>query len=178
MKKRFADGSSLKNVKKEFFNKAIEDQEFKGNVCLLKINKVIEPWYVTDDGETDCILDNNYKWLEIYPKNEKYAITVMYNDKNQLIEWYFDIVKNIGVEDGIPYIDDLYLDLVIKPDGRIIILDEDELEGALKIGDITKQDFNLAYDTMEKLKKKYTNSLEELYNYTNKFYKMFNKEFN
>lgn len=172
MKKRFAN-SRLSDVEKEFFVKRIDEEYFKGNICLLKLNRVENPWYVKDFGKIDCIVDNNYKWLEIYPDNEKYAITAMYNDKNELIEWYFDMAKNIGKENGIPYIDDLYLDLVIKQDGTVVILDENELEAALKTGDITEEDFELAYNTMRRIKSKYVNNLDELYDFTNKLYKMF-----
>ena len=36
------------------------------------------------------------------------------------------------MQDGIPYEDDLYLDVVIVHDGRIHLLDEDELEQAYR----------------------------------------------
>ena len=116
MKKRFANG--VKEGENEYFIKQINEDYFKGYICLVKIKNVKHPWIINDEDYSGCILDENYEWLEIYPDNEKYAITVMYDDKKNLIEWYFDMVKLNGVENGISYIDDLYLDLVIRRNGK------------------------------------------------------------
>ncbi len=35
------------------------------------MKNVKKPWIVKDDELEDCILDENYEWLEIYPDNEK-----------------------------------------------------------------------------------------------------------
>ena len=121
-------------------------------------------------------MDDNYEWLEIYPDDEKYAITVMFDDKKNLVEWYFDTIKRSGIENDIPYIDDLYLDLVIRRNGNQIILDEDELKEALEANDITKEDFEMAYKAVNELKEKYSNNLDELLELTNKLYDKFEAE--
>ena len=95
----------------------------------------------------------------------------MFDDNNNLIEWYFDMIKTNGVENGVPYIYDLYLDLVIKSNGKEVVLDEDELKEALNNRDISKNDFNMAYKTMKKIQDKYRNNLGELIELTNKLYK-------
>ena len=95
-------------------------------ICLLNSPREFATIDVNDFGKEECIFANNYKWLEIYPDNEKYAITVMYDNNNNLIEWYFDMIKSGGTENGIPYINDLYLDYVIKEDGKEVILDEND----------------------------------------------------
>ena len=100
----------------------------------------------------------------------------MYDNKKNLIEWYFDMVKLNGIENGIPYIDDLYLDLVIRRNGKQIILDEDELEEALNEKDITKDDFDMAYRTMREIQNKYGDNLDDLIELTNKLYNKFNNE--
>jgi predicted RNA-binding protein associated with RNAse of E/G family len=128
----------------------------------------------TKDGDfIACLLDENYIWLEVYPDNENYAITIMYDDKNNLIEWYFDIAKEVGIENGVPYEDDLYLDMLIKPNGEEIVLDEDELKLALNTNQINQNDYELAYRTLEKIKKIYLNNFEYLQNFTNKLYEVF-----
>ena len=50
--------------------------------------------------------------------------------KNEIIEWYFDVINKSGLENNIPYIEDLYLDIVITYLGEIFVLDEDELHQA------------------------------------------------
>ena len=81
------------------------------------------------------------------------------------------MIKTNGVENGVPYIYDLYLDLVIKSNGKEVVLDEDELKEALNNRDISKNDFNMAYKTMKKIQDKYRNNLGELIELTNKLYK-------
>ena len=59
-------------------------------------------------------------------------LTAIYDAKNKIVEWYFDIAKKIGKENGIPYEEDLYLDVIVKPDFQIVLLDEDDLQEALR----------------------------------------------
>jgi len=60
--------------------------------------------------------------------------------------WYFDISrKNFIDENGMPCTDDVFLDLVITPEGGTITLDEDELQEGFDKGDISKEDFDNAY---------------------------------
>ena len=164
-------GDAVKEGINEYYIKRVEEKYFNGYICLVKMKNVKKPWIVKDDELEDCILDENYEWLEIYPDNEKYAITAMFDDNNNLIEWYFDMIKTNGVENGVPYIYDLYLDLVIKSNGKEVVLDEDELKEALNNRDISKNDFNMAYKTMKKIQDKYRNNLRELIELTNKLYK-------
>ena len=144
MKRRFADARSNRAIiDSTIETKIINDKAFKGYMSLLKINKVKKECRV--DTENRCILANNYKWLEMYPLDKHMCITAMFDEKNVIKEWYFDISKEVGIENGVPYEDDLYLDVVIVPDGRIHLLDEDELYKALEGKDIT--------ETVEKLEK-------------------------
>lgn len=84
----------------------------------------------------------------------------MYNENNELVEFYFDMIKESGVENGIPYNLDIYLDLVITPSNEKYVLDEDELEEALENKMIGKEEYNLAYDTLHRLEEKYKSQKE------------------
>ena len=92
--------------------------------------------------------DKDYIWLEIFPLDKKYCITAKYNDKKELIKWYIDIVSSVGLDDGVPYMEDMYLDLDISPRGEINILDRDELDMALRNKSIKTKEYNLALDEM------------------------------
>ena len=168
MKREYADLRNIKDIlKSEFKAKHIEDDDFNGDITLVNIKEVENVWKV--DTENRCILDKDYNWFAMYPKDENYAITAAYDDKYNIIEWYFDVCKQNGIEDGVPYEDDLYLDVVIVPDGRINILDEDELLDAEKDGIITRQDVDLAYKVKEKIIEKYGHNIDELKRYTDKY---------
>ena len=89
--------------------------------------------------------------------------------EDKIVEWYIDMCKENGIEDGMPYEDDLFLDVVIVPDGRINILDEDELLDAEKNGIITRQDVELAYKVKDEIIEKYGHNIKKLEELTNKY---------
>ena len=76
------------------------------------------------------------------------------DDKGQFQQLYVDVGETTGIDDGLPWIDDLYLDVVgvveLAPDGRwevmeTEVLDEDELDEALNENRITPQQHALAW---------------------------------
>ena len=108
-------------------------------------------------------MDDNYYVFEVVPKNENYAMRIFIDNNRKVLEYYFDICKNTNLDanTSVPYYDDLYLDITVSGDGEINILDEYELEEALKIKDITIDDYNLVMKIKEKL-------LNEIKSNTNK----------
>ena len=166
MKRRFAN--SVNKGKNKFIQRRVVEDYFKGYVCKVTVNKVTKPIVVNSKGEELVLLGDDYVWYMAYPDNEKYALTIMYDNKFNLIEWYFDIAKRLGIKNGIPYEDDMYLDLVIKPDGTVELLDEDELKDALDKDIITKEDYDEAYLTVNKLIDKYQKNIDELLELTQK----------
>ena len=72
--------------------------------------------------------------------------------------------------DGVAYIDDLYLDLVVYPDGTVLEDDMDELEEALRNGDISQELFDLAIETCGRLKNGLLSDIGEFKEFTRKCY--------
>ena len=161
MKRRFAYslGDNYKKIQ-------INDEMFKGYVCDLKLNNIDKPLIVFDGKNNICIRDNGYEWIEVYPDKGNYAITIIFDQNKNIIEWYFDIAKKIGIENDIPYEDDLYLDLIITSTGEKRIIDEDELKEALENNDITKDEFELAYCILKELDEKYYQHFDYLIDFT------------
>ena len=162
--------------KYDFKKKYVDTKEFNGYVGIVDVKESTEEWLVPrEDNTQECILKSGFKWLEFYPDNEKYAITAIINEENRVVEWYFDMVKDFGIEDGMPYMDDLYLDLVITPRGEVYVLDEEELQEAVDKNDITKADYKQAHDTLDMLLAKYDNgnNIKELEYLTDKYLKEF-----
>ncbi|WP_142413128.1 DUF402 domain-containing protein [Hathewaya massiliensis] len=159
MKVKYADyikGNSI--LEKDFNFQYIDNNKFKGYAAISYFRKVTEPRYAEMNGKKYLILDEGYTWIQYFPKGLNYAVTVMFNTEKEIIQWYFDICKGNEIDSrGIPYFYDLYLDVVLLPQGKIMLLDEDELEEAYNIGDITKEDFfmakELAYRILSELKK-------------------------
>ena len=86
------------------------------------------------------------------------------HEKKERVKYYFDIAFKNGLdeESNIPYYDDLYLDITIDKEGKINILDEDELLDALNKKEITKKEFDLANKTKDLL-------LDSIKNKSNKY---------
>ena len=166
MKRRYAynenDNYSLLKIDESFF---------RGYACFLKLQNIEKPLIVYNGEENICIKDNDYEWIEVYPTNGNFAITIMYDNKGNLIEWYFDIAREIGKDNGIPYEDDLYLDVVLTPSGEVILLDEDELKEAFNKREMTREEFENAYKEAEQLMNKLKNNKDKLKEYTDKYLK-------
>ncbi|WP_442600754.1 DUF402 domain-containing protein [Paenibacillus sp. KN14-4R] len=150
MKRKLADRPYWSRIlKKEYKQVYINDISFCGYITSLALN---EPLYVKYDTEELCIVDEGYLWVMHFPDGMNYTITTTIDKQGRIVQWYFDVVQSQGInEDGIPYIDDLYLDLVYLPDGRIFILDEDELEEALSKGLIKQSEYESAYQTLNEI---------------------------
>lgn len=103
----------------------------------MKIDKVTGPLFVHYNDKSVCIADDGYTWLQQFPINRRHAVTTMFDSQGKIVPWYIDICKEIGVENNIAWMDDLFLDIVILPSGEVIQIDADELEEALVKGVIT-----------------------------------------
>lgn len=117
-------------------------------LCVKRIIKTIP--FTLDTGLT--IIDNGYYLVEILPKNENYAMRVYLDENKNALEYYFDISLGNGIDEDskIPYYDDLFTDVIVTKN-EIEIVDQNELEDALNSGVISKEDYDLANITTEKL---------------------------
>lgn len=170
MRKRFANSvNRYGNVLEvEHRIKSICNQDFKGDIYLNNYLKVLEPHFL-DKGL--CIQDNNYKWLKFFDYDSQIQLTAVYDEKEKIVEWYFDIAKSIGKENGIPYEDDFYLDVVLTPEGKVILLDEDEFEEAFKRNEMTKKEYNQGYKIAYELMENLVGNVDKVLEFTDKYLK-------
>lgn len=170
LKKRYADRYVGKKVKKsEQKVKSINEKHFKGDIYFYNFIEVYDK-IVIPNGK--CILDNHYKWLEFYDYDSKVKLTAIYDKNNKIVEWYFDIAREIGKENDVPYEDDLYLDVVVTATRDIILLDEDELKESLNRMEITELEYKNAYKEAEQLMDKLNRGKDNLQEFTNKYLKL------
>lgn len=153
MKRKYADRPNWKRVlSRKMIIENIESEHFKGQAVLIQIDKVREPLYVDLCGTQQCVVDNGYSWMTLFSQNKNYVITVMFNQQGQVVQWYIDICGGQGyTKDGIPWYDDLYLDIIISSDFKVELIDQDDLQYALEQGIITKQQADFAYTQANEL---------------------------
>ncbi len=161
MRKKLISKTYLRDVNK--YNLKIYYDKEDYYLAIKKIIDIKEP-FISPNGLR--LIDNGYYIAEVIPKNENYTMRVYFNKKMERLEYYFDISLENGIdeESKIPYYDDLYLDITLKDD-IVEILDEDELEEALKSKKITKNEYDLANKTKENL-------LESIEKNNNKYIKL------
>ena len=139
--------------KKTRVGRQVYSSSFDGYIGLLTIEEVSEPQIWKYKDSTIKVLDNGYKWLSILPKEDYYCITVMMNEHYEIQVTYIDMIDEQGIDaDGVPFFLDCYLDLIVYPDGNVIIDDRDELDEAFFKGEITEISYNRAIQTAEKLR--------------------------
>ena len=166
LKKRYADRFVGNRANADLRIISISDDYFSGDIYFYKFIDVKDKLLIPNGK---CIMDNNYKWLEFYDYSSKVKLTAIYDENSEIIEWYFDIAREIGKDNGIPYEDDLYLDIVVTPSGEIILLDEDELKEAFNKREMTKEEYENAYEEAKQLMNKLKNNKDKLKEYTDKY---------
>lgn len=178
MKRRFAHKPDWNRVlKREFKIEFIDNEELKGYISSIGIKEITEPLTIQTKGIDYCIVDKDYSWIQYFPENKNFVLTVMIDDKDNIIQWYFDISEKYELtNEGIPFYDDLFLDIVVLTTGEVILLDEDELKDALEKNEITEKQYkdaesqakeliiwiNKNFYKLNKLTKKYYNYLRNI----------------
>ncbi|WP_420597403.1 DUF402 domain-containing protein [Deinococcus sp.] len=116
--------------------------------------EVITPLEVPFAGRTLRILDSGYRWVSYVPFKARHALTVQLDALGHLQQLYVDVGETTGIDDdGLPWIDDLYLDVVgvATPSAEswmvseTEVLDEDELDDALRLGRVTPPQYQIAW---------------------------------
>lgn len=153
LKRKYGDRSEWKRVlKMEYIQSFLDTERFKGYVSLLHIQNVKEPLFVNYDGIKVCIADDGYIWLQHFPiKEEHHSLTTMFDSQGNIVQWYVDICLQCGIENNVPWMDDLFLDIVILPTGEVIKKDADELDEALSRGIIDQLQYEIAWKEANRL---------------------------
>lgn len=162
MRKRLVTQKYLRDLIKYNLKVYISDE--KDYYVTIKELIDIETPFILSNGL--LLMDNGFSIVEVIPKNENYAMRVFFNEKKELVEYYFDISLGNGLDEEtkLPYYDDAFLDVTIT-NGKIEICDEDELDNALSQGEMTEETYNYIKEIARKL-------IEEIKEKTNKYVNM------
>ena len=127
------------------------DDVFRGGIGLITFTGLKKPEIVDTPEGPLCIADQGYQWLELVPEDGHFALTAMFHE-DVLFQQYIDItLRNEVKADGNAVFYDLLLDVVVLQDGTPRIVDAEELEAALSGGAITRDEYELARRTTDKV---------------------------
>jgi predicted RNA-binding protein associated with RNAse of E/G family len=137
-------------TRRRFAALRVDEPGFAGHAALLLIDAMTEPLVGSISGV--CLADAGYAWLSHFPDGTRHVVTTMVDAAGAVVQWYVDVCRAHGVgADGVPWWDDLYLDVVVRPDGEALLLDEDELALALAHGYVTQEEAALAREEARRL---------------------------
>ena len=152
MRKKFTSKTYLRGVSDwDFVMQKQKSENYY--LSIKKINEIDQPFIVDISGQSVVYIDNGYYIVEFTPLEQFYNVRVFLDRNVEVLGYYFDISRGNGVEENIPYYDDLYLDIIHCPadNNFTVIVDEDELLRALNTGRITMEEFNFANEVCSKL---------------------------
>lgn len=153
MRKKEIDGNYVKRANARFTSQLLQiTKPLPGHASIVTFLAGNKPFIVPrGDGEL-CLAADGYYWLNILPEGKHWCVTAMYNAEREIIQWYIDVTRsNFIDENGVPCLDDFYLDIVLYPDGARITLDEDELALAVDRGELTPEDARYAYTLYQQI---------------------------
>ena len=88
------------------------------------------------------------RFIETYYSERLFNIFEIHDTDDHIKGWYCNITRSARIEQGHIYAEDLALDLLVYPDGRVQVLDEDEFEEL----ELSESDHNTALAALEELK--------------------------
>jgi len=110
-------------------------------------NELEKPW---QEGDT-IIAREGYSWVTRWEAGKPYIISKFYDAAGNLIGTYCDVARPVRVIEGGFEFDDLYLDVWLATGKSISILDEDELQDAVRAAYITVREAENAQRVAEEL---------------------------
>ena len=138
-----------------------------------EINAIDENHEIIRNQTLGRKVDKNFKMLEYTPIDKNYNVRAFVNDKNEIFEYYLDVTDGMQLRNGVPYYNDLFLDIiyynnrdimkkVYDGDKELRIIDQQDLQEALDENVITQEQYNKAYHIANQL-------MSEIQNGTNVF---------
>lgn len=131
--------------KRDYACRACEADGVREMESVLTIREITEPLKVRRGEEWVTIVERGYRWVQIAREGAPVWLTAMFDERGQFLQMYFDVTagNRFDTPDD-PCFRDMYLDVVVTPEGRMLVLDQDELDEALHKGDITPEEHDRA----------------------------------
>lgn len=124
----------------------------RGIASVLMLKQITEPLTIRYEHGDVTIVNKGDTWVQIALEDTFFWATAMFDQNDRLLQIYFDITSGNCLEKAEnPTFEDLYLDIVLEPDGTLHILDRDELDDALKTEKITLEQYQMALAEGERL---------------------------
>jgi len=96
--------------------------------------------------------DDIERGLSAYFLNDGYKVSKIYDANDKLVYWYCDIIETkYDIDTDSYYFNDLLIDILIYEDGRVEIVDLDEMADLMEEGSVSQETCAKALRTTNKL---------------------------
>ncbi len=138
-----------------YYQRRLENGIFRGLVSLIKLTDgEYYFWYLPKAGKTP-VCGKSMVWLQLIPDDCRRLITVMFVPREKAVGGrthkysisviYVDVAERFEFDpDGVAAYVDKYLDVILTPEGDVMIDDMDELNEAFESGELTEEQYSEA----------------------------------
>ncbi len=163
--------------KREYLSRDCTLNGHSARESLIVIRDITSPLTVTSAGTPVKVVEKNYSWIQVAQEGSFWWLTAMFDEKGNLLQMYFDITAgNLFDDPENPTFRDMYLDVVLRPDGVIVRLDDDELDEALEKQEITQAEYDQTLSACQKLHQYLLAHPHEVMEYCRKTYRSLRAE--
>ena len=123
----------------------MDNELFKGWVSLNYLTDGETRYWEYEKSGKIPVSAKGMTWLTLIPDDRKRCIGAYIKPDRRVSVWYVDVIEETGMdEDGIVYYIDKYLDVILTPQGDVIVQDRDELDGAYESGELSDAQYEEA----------------------------------
>ena len=116
----------------------MDNELFKGWVSINYLTDGEERFWEYEKSGKVPVCGKGMIWLTLIPDDRKRCIGAYIKPDRRVSVWYVDVIEETGMdEDGIVYYIDKYLDVILTPQGDVIVQDRDELDAAYESGELS-----------------------------------------
>lgn len=116
----------------------MDNELFKGWVSLNYLTDGETRYWEYEKSGKIPVSAKGMTWLTLIPDDRKRCIGAYIIPDRRVSVWYVDVIEETGIdEDGIVYYIDKYLDVILTPQGDVIVQDRDELDAAYESGELS-----------------------------------------
>ncbi len=130
----------------------MDNHLFKGWVAINYLTDGETRFWTYDKSGDVAVCGKDMIWMTIIPDNASRSISAFFLPNRRVSAWYIDVIEATGFdEDGILYFIDKYLDVILTPQGDVILCDKDELDAAYSSGELTEEQYRHAIAEGERI---------------------------
>ncbi len=138
-----------------YYQTRMDNEIFHGLVSLITLTDGENCYWDLPKAGRTVVCGKDMVWLQLVPDGCKRLITAMFIPSEKTIKdklypysvstVYVDVTESFEYDpDGVAAYIDKYLDVIFTPKGDVKIDDRDELDEALKSGDLTREQYDEA----------------------------------